>query len=436
MASLSLDEQYEIITRGADEVISPEELKDKLSLDRPLVVKAGFDPSAPDIHIGHTVLLRKMRHFEEIGHRVFFLIGDFTGRIGDPSGKSKVRKQLSAGEVDENSKTYRKQIFKILDPSKTRVIFNSEWCGKLGAEGIFDLSSRYTVARMLERDDFANRFSNNAPISILEFLYPILQGYDSVVMEADIELGGTDQKFNLLVGRGLQRNYAGEERVPRYLSESISAFRRANGSDRDLKVPVKFVPQVIMTMPILEGLDGVEKMSKSLNNYVGIDEAPEEIFGKIMSISDDLMWRYYELLTDEDMSQIKSDVEAGRIHPKEAKARLAGSIVSEYHGEKAADEARARFEKIFARKEEPDDMPLFIAEKRDVTVMELIRSCGFARSSSEARRLTEQGAVTIDGKRAVDPLESVELEDNPVVLKVGKRKFCKVKAPSGGQGEK
>ena len=289
-----IDEQIKVIERGVEEVINSEELKKKLSLGRPLVVKAGFDPSAPDIHLGHTVLLRKMRHFQDLGHEVNFLIGDFTGRIGDPSGRSKERPHLSAKEVNQNARSYKDQIFKILDKNKTKVLFNSKWCAKLGTEGMFGLTARYTVARMLERDDFLNRYKNNTPISIMEFLYPLLQGYDSVVMKADIELGGTDQKFNLLVGRDLQRNYGME-------------------------------PQVIITMPMLEGLDGVQKMSKSLDNYVGISEPPEEMFGKLMSISDEIMWRYYELLTDTDYHPIKREVEQGSRHPKAAKVDLAKS---------------------------------------------------------------------------------------------------------------
>jgi len=301
-------EQIDLIERGTEEIINLPELKKKLSLDRPLVIKAGFDPSAPDIHLGHTVLLRKMRHFQDLGHKVVFLIGDFTGRIGDPSGKSKTRPALTQKEVTSNAKTYKKQIFRILDEKKTKVVFNSEWCKKLGTEGIFDLSSRYTVARMLERDDFLNRYKKQEPISVLEFLYPLLQGYDSVALKADIELGGTDQKFNLLVGRTIQKSY---------------------GID----------PQVIITMPILEGLDGALKMSKTLNNYVGIAESPDEMFGKIMSISDKMMWRYYELLTDIDHSSLEAKVEKGELHPKKTKSRLAKSIVAEYHGDAAAEKS-------------------------------------------------------------------------------------------------
>ena len=433
---MSPEEQYKIIARGVDEVISPEELKKKLSLGRPLVIKAGFDPSAPDIHIGHTVLLRKMRHFQQLGHDVFFLIGDFTGRIGDPSGKSKLRKQLSAEDVAENSKTYKKQIFKVLDEKKTKVVFNSEWCVKLGAEGTFDLSSRYTVARMLERDDFSKRYSSNSPISILEFLYPLFQGYDSVVMESDIELGGTDQKFNLLVGRSLQRNYGIEERLPGYLADSIAAFRKGVSGKNVRQGRINLQPQVILTMPILEGLDGVEKMSKSLNNYVGISEEPEEIFGKIMSVSDELMWRYYELLTDEDIKKLKSEVVSGQLHPKEAKARLAGSIVSEYHGNEAGLKARVNFDKIFAKKEDPENMPLFNVDKNNMTLLDLIKTANFAASASEARRLVSQGAVSVDGDKILDPMAVIKLGNNPVILKVGKRKFCRIQVASAASKNK
>ncbi|MFH1664603.1 MAG: tyrosine--tRNA ligase [Candidatus Omnitrophota bacterium] len=390
-----IDEQLKIIARGAEEIISLPELKEKLSKGRPLVIKAGFDPSAPDIHLGHTVLLRKMRHFQQLGHRVFFLIGDFTGRIGDPSGKSKIRKQLTAEEVMENARTYKEQIFKILDEKLTDVVFNSEWCSRLGTEGIFDLASRYTVARMLERDDFANRYKNNSPISILEFLYPLLQGYDSVEMKADVELGGTDQKFNLLVGRDLQRSYCLE-------------------------------PQVIIMMPILEGLDGVEKMSKSLNNYVGISDPPEEMFGKIMSISDELMWRYYELLTDTDQEKIRSQVQKGEIHPKDAKTDLARTIVTEYHGAEAAEKAKAGFNAVFANKEVPEDIPAFYFEAGSVGTASLIKECGFAPSLSEARRLIAQGGVSVDGERVNDERAEITLDTSGKILKVGKRKFGRI----------
>jgi tyrosyl-tRNA synthetase len=397
------DEQIKIIKRGTEEIISEAELKNKLERKKPLVIKAGFDPSAPDIHLGHTVLLRKMKHFQDLGHDVHFLIGDFTGRIGDPSGRSKTRKQLSEEEVKENAKSYTKQIFKILDKDKTKVVFNSHWCSKLGTEGIFNLASRYTVARMLERDDFLNRYKNNEPISVLEFLYPLIQGYDSVVMKADVELGGTDQKFNLLVGRDLQRSYA--EAEPGKATE----------------------PQIVITMPLLVGLDGVDKMSKSLNNYVGINEEPGSIFGKLMSISDDLMWKYYELLTDIDYESIKKDVISGKAHPRDVKASLAENIVAQYHGEKAGADARASFDAVFANKEVPEDIQEFTFDKDSIGIVELVKAVGFAPSGSEAKRLVSQNAVSLDGEKVDDLGAEVVLDASGKILKVGKRKFARVR---------
>lgn len=392
----AIQEQLNIIKRGTDEIISSSELEEKLKLGKPLVIKAGFDPSAPDIHLGHTVLLRKMKHFQDLGHAVHFLIGDFTGRIGDPSGRSKTRKQLTQDEVNENAKTYKKQIFKILDEKKTSVVFNSKWCAKLGTEGMFDLAQRYTVARMLERDDFQKRYQKQEPITVLEFLYPLIQGYDSVVMEADIELGGTDQKFNLLVGRDLQRSYGK-------------------------------APQVIITMPLLEGLDGVDKMSKSLNNYVGINEPPDEMFGKIMSISDKLMWRYYELLTDEDHEALKEKVEKGEIHPKDAKVALAATIVGDYHGKEAAEKARMNFESVFSKKELPDDIEEFVCNEEEINIIDLIIYTKFAPSRGEAKRLIAQNAVSLDGKLISDISEKVCLSGEAKVIKVGKRKFGRIR---------
>lgn len=407
-----IDDQFKIIKRGTEEIISEEELKKKLSRGKPLIIKAGFDPSAPDIHLGHTVLIRKMKHFQELGHDVQFLIGDFTGRIGDPSGRSKTRKQLTEEEVKENAKTYEKQIFKILDKEKTKIVFNSDWCSKLGTEGIFDLASRYTVARMLERDDFLKRYKNNEPISILEFLYPLIQGYDSVVMKADVELGGTDQKFNLLVGRDLQRSYC----------EAQSGKAQAEG-----KKPLPVETQVVITMPLLVGLDGVEKMSKSLNNYVGINEEPGNMFGKLMSISDELMWKYYELLTDVDYAKLKEEVNSGAVHPKEAKVRLAANIVEQYHGQKAADDAMAGFDAVFAKKEIPEDIEEFSVAQDAINIVELIKVVGFAPSGSEAKRLVAQNAVSIDGERVCDSSLDVVLDSVGKVLKVGKRKFARIK---------
>ena len=382
------DEQLKIIKRGTEEIISVPELKEKLSKKSPLVIKAGFDPSAPDIHLGHTVILRKMKHFQDLGHEIYFLIGDFTGRIGDPSGRSKTRKQLTEEEVKENARTYKKQIFKILDRDKTKVVFNSRWCAKLGTEGLFDLSSRYTVARMLERDDFLIRNKKGEPISVLEFLYP-------VVLHADVEVGGTDQKFNLLVARDLQRSYGQE-------------------------------PQVIITLPILEGLDGVAKMSKTYNNYVGIDESPEEMFGKVMSISDELMWRYYELLTDVNHKTLKKSTESGEAHPKEVKSDLAKSIISDYHGKDAAEKARMSFERVFAKREIPEDIQKFQVKHGKIKITDLVKEVGFASSGSEARRLVSQNAVSIDGKKIDDPDAVVSLDKKGKILKVGKRRFGKI----------
>lgn len=390
-----INEQIDLIKRGTEEIIDLPELKEKLSQARPLMIKAGFDPSAPDIHLGHTVLLRKLRHFQQLGHKVLFLIGDFTGRIGDPSGKSQTRRQLTQEEIERNARTYKKQIFKILDKKRTEVVFNSSWCRKLGTEGIFDLASRYTVARMLERDDFLNRYKQQEPISILEFLYPLLQGYDSVMLKADVELGGTDQKFNLLVGRDIQRSYG----LP---------------------------PQVIITMPILEGLDGVEKMSKSLNNYIGIDEPPDEIFGKVMSISDTLMWRYYELLTDRDYLAVREDVEEGKAHPKKVKTELAKCIVSEYYGEALAEKAAMRFEAVFAKKETPEAVKEFVFDKEKINIIDLINEVKFAPSRSEARRLVAQNAVSLDGEKISATDAEIPLTKEGKVLKVGKRKFAKI----------
>lgn len=389
-----IEEQLKIIKRGTDEIINVVELKEKLSSGKPLIVKAGFDPSAPDIHLGHTVLLRKLKHFQQLGHDVHFLIGDFTGRIGDPSGRSKLRPQLTSEEVKVNAKTYKKQIFKILDKEKTKVVFNSKWCSKLGTEGIFDLASRYTVARMLERDDFQTRYKKKTPISILEFLYPLLQGYDSVVMKADVELGGTDQKFNLLVGRDLQRNWG-------------------------------MKTQVIITMPILEGTDGVEKMSKSLNNYVGLIDAPDEMFGKLMSISDKLMWRYYELLTDVDYETIKRDVETGKAHPKEVKASLAKSIITEYHNAEEAEKAQKKFETVFVKGEVPKDIPEYKFSENSMLSAAVVAEC-FKLTKNEARRLIAQGAVVYGGEKVKDPNDALIFEKKGKVLKVGKRRFCRL----------
>lgn len=394
-----LEEQLDIIKRGTVEIIQLDELKRKLEASiktkKPLIIKAGFDPSAPDIHLGHTVLLRKMKHFQDLGHKVFFLIGDFTGMIGDPSGQSQTRKRLAKNEVIKNARTYERQIFKILDRRKIDVVFNSSWCDKLTTSSLFDLASKYTVARMLERDDFLGRYRNDIPISISEFLYPLIQGYDSCVLKADVELGGTDQKFNLLVGRSLQRDFNQE-------------------------------PQVVITMPLLEGTDGINKMSKSLNNYIGIEEKPDEIFGKIMSISDKLMIRYYELLTDELIQNLKNGIEGGKLHPKKAKENLAEIIVTQYHGRKAARDARRNFEKIFTKKKTPADLPEIKLNVDKMDIISLVKKTNLISSSSEAKRLLAQGAVSIDGKKIKDPASRITINKKGKIIKIGKRRFAKV----------
>ncbi len=400
----SLDEQIAYLTKGTVDVVRSEELRSKLersaNTGKPLRVKVGFDPSAPDIHLGHTVVMRKMKHFQDLGHTVFFLIGDFTGHIGDPSGKSKTRPQLTREQVVENAETYKQQVFKILDPDKTEIVFNSDWLNKLDGEAFVRLASKYTVARMLERDDFKRRYQAQESISIHEFLYPLAQAYDSVHLESDFELGGTDQTFNLLVGRDIMREYGLE-------------------------------PQVIMTMPLLEGLDGVEKMSKSLDNYVGITEAPEEMFGKLMSISDDLMYRYYELLTDKsvaDIEKLRQDVAAGKVHPKRAKMDLARQIITDFHSAARAQQAEDAFEKQFRKKELPDYIPEYHLAKRfqPILLSRLIANSGLASSKSEASRLITQGAVQIDGERVPADREITLGGTGRVVLKVGKRRFCRV----------
>jgi len=396
----------ELLKRGVEEIIPVDEFEKKLAKsekeNKPLIVKAGFDPTAPDIHLGHTVLLRKMRHFQQMGHTVVFLIGDFTGMIGDPSGRSVTRKALTREEVLENAETYKRQVFKILDREKTKVVFNSEWCGAMTFPDVLTLTAKYNVARMLERDDFDKRYKGGVPITILEFLYPLVQGYDSVALKADIELGGTDQKFNLLVGRDLQREYGQE-------------------------------PQVIMTVPLLVGLDGVQKMSKSLHNYVGINESPREIFGKVMSISDDLMFLYFDLVTDvpkQEIEAFRKGMGDGSVHPRDVKVRLAKEICAQFHDAEAADNAEAEFNRIFVKKDVPDDIPEYAVpgeEKGDgrIWLVKLMVLAGLAGSNGEARRLIKGGGVYIDGAK-------VENEDHEVpfpvdaVVKVGKRRFVRV----------
>ncbi|MCP9448555.1 MAG: tyrosine--tRNA ligase [Nitrospira sp.] len=403
---IDVKEQLELIGRGVVEIIQPAELEEKLTRSikegRPLRVKAGFDPTAPDLHLGHTVLIHKLKHFQDLGHQVIFLIGDFTGMIGDPTGVSETRKALTKEQVQENAKTYQRQIFKILDPAKTLIEFNSRWMGTMSAEGLIQLAAHYRVARMMERDDFRKRFEEQKPISVHEFLYPLVQGYDSVALKADVELGGTDQKFNLLVGRELQRDYGQES-------------------------------QVVITMPLLEGTDGVKKMSKSVGNYIALEDPPGEMFGKLMSISDSLMFRYYELLTTEDLDRVKS------IHPMEAKQSLAELIVARYHGPEAGRLAKAEFRHKFQAQEFPDqpDKHLILtpgdlpernaAGTSGIKLVKLIAATGLAASGSEARRLIVQGGVEVDGVKESDPDTVIAFhEGQRRRLKIGKRKFALV----------
>ncbi len=397
---MDLQDQLNLIKKGVEELITEQELIDKIKRKKTIKVKAGFDPTAPDLHLGHTVLIQKLKHFQDCGHEVYFLIGDFTGMIGDPSGRSETRKALTEEEVKKNAETYKEQIFKILDESKTKVVFNSQWLGKLTAVDLIKLCSKYTVARMLERDDFSNRFKNNIPISIHEFIYPLLQGYDSVALEADIELGGTDQKFNLLVGRQLQKDYGQE-------------------------------PQCILTMPILEGLDGKQKMSKSLGNYIGINDHPNDMYGKLMSISDELMVRYYELLSDisyDDFIKLKNGLKDGSIHPMEAKKKLAFEIVSRFHGYQKAKEAEEYFVKVFSKKDIPDEIPIteIKINSDKIWICQLLKDINMVSSNSEARRLIKQGALKINGEKISS--DSLELEKGfEGIIKLGKKRIKKVK---------
>ncbi|MFN2352913.1 MAG: tyrosine--tRNA ligase [Desulfopila sp.] len=398
----SLEKEIELIERGVVDCISHEELIKKLQKSKetgvPLKVKAGFDPTAADLHLGHTVLLQKLKHFQELGHEVNFLIGDFTGLIGDPTGKSETRKALTPEDVARNAETYKNQVFKILDPEKTKVVFNSTWLGKLSSFEMIRLASELTVARMLEREDFRNRFESNKPISIHEFLYPLIQGYDSVAMEADVELGGTDQLFNVLMGRDMQRS-RGEE------------------------------PQIVLTMPLLEGLDGVNKMSKSLGNYIGITESADDIYGKVLSISDALMFRYYELLSDASIDEIgclKRDMEAGTLHPKKIKMRLARELTARFHSEDAALNAEKNFENVFQHKGLPEAVPeMALQSEESIWLPQLLINTGMVTSSSEGRRMIQQNAVSLDGVKIHDMNYSVK-PSGEVLLRVGKRRFCKV----------
>ncbi|CCO07246.1 tyrosine--tRNA ligase [Desulforamulus hydrothermalis] len=403
---LDLQKQLEIIKRGTAEIVPEEELVEKLKKsianNKPLHIKLGLDPTAPDIHLGHTVVLQKLRQFQELGHQVTIILGDYTGRIGDPTGKSETRKQLTEEEVLANARTYEQQIFKILDPQKTKVQFNSTWLAPLKFADVIRLAATTTVARMLEREDFSKRFKENLPISIHEFFYPLMQGYDSVALAADIELGGTDQKFNLLMGRTLQKEFGQE-------------------------------PQVALMMPILEGLDGVNKMSKSLGNYIGIDEPPQEMYGKTMSLPDELMVRYFELVTPVPLSEVRAiarGLEEGTLHPRDVKMRLAREIVTFYHGAAAAQQAEEHFTKVFQKRELPDEIEQFtvtsdLYEEGLVSLPRLLTKAGLAASNSEARRLIKEGAVKIDGARVADPNWRFQPEEG-MVIRAGKRRFAKL----------
>jgi len=378
----------EIIRRGTVEVISPEELKEKLNRRKPLRVKFGADPTAPDIHLGHTVVLQKLKQFQNLGHKIIFIIGDFTARIGDPSERSEARKPLTTEEIKKNAKTYQKQVFKILDKGKTEVLFNSRWLDKMSSSDVLELSSHSTVAQMLARADFKERFNRETDISILEFIYPLLQAYDSIQVKADVEIGGTDQKFNLLMGRQLQRDFNQE-------------------------------PQVIITMPLLEGTDGVRKMSKSYGNYIGITEPPKEIFGKIMSISDELMVKYYELLTEENLEEVK------KMHPRQAKAKLAKELVQKYYSETEAEKTEEEFEKVFVKRELPKEIKEIRIREKKIWVVDLLVKAGLAISKNEAKRLISQGSVKINQKRIKDSDMDL-LMDKEYIVQVGKRKFRRI----------
>ena len=398
----SIEEQIALLERGVVDCISHDELVKKLKKSEetgiPLRIKAGFDPTAPDLHLGHTVLLQKLKHFQELGHDIYFLIGDFTGMIGDPTGKSETRKALSREDVAANAESYKTQVFKILDPEKTKVVFNSEWLSKLDSFDMIRLASELTVARMLEREDFKVRFREGNPISIHEFMYPLIQGYDSVALEADVELGGTDQLFNLLMGRDLQRS---------------------RGQ----------APQVVLTLPLLEGLDGVNKMSKSLGNYIGVSESANDIYGKVLSVSDELMFRYYELLSDvssDEIGVLRADMESGKLHPKEIKKRLARELTARYHSEEAALQAEENFEKVFRKGGLPDDIPeKKIQSDEDIWLPQLLMDLEMVKSTSDGRRMIKQGAVSLDGEKVKEMKTNVSPQGE-ILIKVGKRRFCKV----------
>lgn len=395
---LNLKEQLSLIKRGSDEILLEADLVERVKAGKPLRVKVGFDPTAPDLHLGHTVLINKMRQFQQLGHQVIFLIGDFTGLIGDPTGKNVTRKPLTGEEIKQNAETYKQQIFKILDPELTEIAFNSKWMNALGSAGLIQLAAQNTVARMLERDDFSKRYKSGQPIAIHEFLYPLVQGYDSVALKADVELGGTDQKFNLLMGRELQKN-AGQK------------------------------PQVVLTMPLLEGLDGVNKMSKSLGNYIGITDAPDDMFGKIMSISDELMWRYFELLSfrsNAELAGFKQDVEAGK-NPRDIKFLLAEEIIARFHSAEAAQQAQAAFIARFQKGVMPDEMPELelVSTDGEMGLANVLKDAGLVNSTSDGMRMIKQGAVRINGERVEDPRLRIQT-DTKQVYQVGKRRFAKI----------
>ena len=388
-----IEQQLKVLLRGVSEIISVEELKQKLEKKKQLTVKLGVDPTAPDIHLGHTVILRKLRQFQDFGHKVVFIIGDFTARIGDPSGRDTTRPMLSEEEILANAKTYTQQVFKILDKDKTEVVYNSQWLYPLGIDGLLQLCSKYTVARMLERDDFYLRYKNNQPITILEFIYPLLQGYDSVAIKADVELGGNDQKFNLIVGRELQKD-AG------------------------------FEPQVIITMPLLEGTDGVKKMSKSYKNYIALNDTSKDMFGKIMSIPDSIMLKYFELLTDEDMDKAKEMVQT---NPRDAKIHLAYLIVKQYYGKEIAKKEKEEFERVFSKKELPSDIPIIYVEKRKYNLVDFLVEQKLVSSKSEAKRLIFQGGIKVNSKKVEDVNTVLDFENQKeILIQIGKLKFVKV----------
>ena len=401
---MTIDEQLVYLRKGTVDIIPEQELRAKLEkaakTGKPLRVKLGADPTAPDIHLGHTVVIRKLRAFQELGHTVIFLIGDFTGLIGDPSGKSATRPQLTRAEINANAETYKQQIFKLLDPEKTEIRFNSEWMDKLGSDGFIRLAAHVTVKQILERDDFAKRLAAERPIALHELLYPLTQAYDSVALEADVELGGTDQKFNLLLGRNLQREYNQEA-------------------------------QICVIMPLLEGTDGVQKMSKSLGNYIGINEPPQEMFGKTMSISDDLMWRYYELLTDlrpDEIATLRAQAASGKRNPRDLKVELAKRIIADFHSPAEADEAEEEFVRRFRNKETPDEVEEKVAQPGKWKLVDLLNVIGLTPSKAEARRLIEQGGVQVNGERQTQPDCDVEILEEPILIKIGKRRFYSVRS--------